>query len=67
MTADGAGVRLGPLLLAIPLQALRVKAQTTSGKADSTALSRSAIASPCFSQGLPLRKRNSDCTVSQGA
>ncbi|ADY64266.1 hypothetical protein AGROH133_05823 [Agrobacterium tumefaciens] len=48
MTADGAGVRLGPLLLAIPLQALGVKAETTAGKADSTALSRSAIASPLF-------------------
>jgi hypothetical protein len=48
MTVDGAGVRLGPLLLAIPLQALGVKAETTSGKPDSTALSRSAIARPLF-------------------
>ncbi len=48
MTADGAGVRLGPLLLAIPLQALCVKGETRSGKADSTALSSSAIARPLF-------------------
>ncbi|SOC93375.1 hypothetical protein SAMN05216358_3550 [Rhizobium sp. AN5] len=48
MTVDGAGGRLGPLLLAIPLQALGVTAETTSGKADSTALSRCVIARPLF-------------------
>jgi hypothetical protein len=39
---------IGPLLPVIPLQVLGVKAETTSGKADSTALSSSAIARTLF-------------------
>jgi hypothetical protein len=44
-----------------------VATETAPAKAVVTALCRRAVASPLFFARFPLRKRNSDCTVSQGA